>query len=307
MSEKIKAYLYIHISVFLWGFTAILGKLITLSEIPLVWYRILFTVPTFLLLPKVFCQLRQLTRKNILTLGAVGCLIVIHWICFYGSIKVANASIALCCLSLTAFITSIAEPIIRKKSFSKADILFGLLVIPGIVMIFHFESQYVVGIVLGLFAALFSSLFGICNKTMISKGIGEGAVSFVELGLGWLILTCLLPLLGNSFKMDFNLGGSDLIYLLLLAVVCTTIPFILSLKALKQLSAFTVSFSLNLEPVYGFVLAALYFKEHQQFHSEIMIPLINISVKSFYLGAGYILAIVFLNAFMSIKRKPNLT
>jgi drug/metabolite transporter (DMT)-like permease len=282
LQEKTKAYIQIHISVLLWGFTAILGKLIGLRETPLIWYRLLIISAVLLFVPGLFKKARQLPSAVLLKLAGTGFLIAIHWLCFYGSIKYSNVSVALSCLSTTSFFTSLLEPLILKKSLKKYELLLGMLVIPGIYLIFYFTSLYIAGVILGLLAAVLCAVFVPLNKK-ITAGIDPLCVTFVELGSGFVLTSLIMPLYlavfpGTSLQPDLK----DWFYLVILSVFCTILPFTLSIRTLKHISAFSVNLTLNLEPVYGIIMAILFFHENRELNP------------GFYLGTLIILFSVFL-------------
>lgn len=293
MNEQKKAYIQIHICVFLWGFTAILGKLITLRELPLVWLRVLITCISLLFFPKIISNLKIVDSKTIIRLALIGCLICIHWLCFYGSIKYSNVSVALSCLSTASLLTSFVEPLVFKQKVKSYQILLGLMVIPGIYLIFFFTSFYLTGIILGILAALTSSIFTILNKKMVSKA-DTTSITFIELGSGFLFLSLIIPFYLKIFP-DTRLipTTQDLIYMIILSLACTTLPFILSLKALKHISAFASTFAVNLEPIYGIILAIIIFKENNELNT------------GFYLGTLIILSAIF--SYPVLKRKFDKT
>jgi drug/metabolite transporter (DMT)-like permease len=282
-AERRNAYLQLHFSVFLWGFTAILGKLIELREGPLVWYRILITCMSLLLLPRVWKRLKQLKRKDIKALVGIGCLVCTHWLCFYGSIKFSNVSVALSCLSTTSFITSFIEPLFFRTKIKRYELFLGLLIVPGIYMIFHFTKFYAEGIVLGLLAAGLAAVFTTLNKKMVSR-VDTTSITFVELSGGFVFLSIILPFYLSYFpEASMVPTSNDWVYLLILAVGCTTLPYILSLNALKHLSAFASTLSVNLEPIYGIIMAIFFFQENKELNP------------GFYIGTLIILLAVFLH------------
>ncbi len=289
LNEKQKAYIQIHICVFLWGFTAIIGKLIELKEVPLVWFRIFITCLSLLFIPRLWSGLKEIPPKSILQLAIIGCLVCVHWICFYGSIKYSNVSVALSCLSTASLLTSLIEPLVSHKKVKLYEIFLGLIIIPGIYLIFYFTKFYLTGIILGILAALLSSIFTILNKHMVMK-YNSLSITFIELGSGLVFLTFLLPVYIKIFP-DVNLIPSihDLIYLTILALCCTTFPYVLSLKALKHISAFTSTFTVNLEPIYGIIMAIIIFQENKELNS------------GFYLGTSIILVAIFIHPLLRKK------
>jgi len=283
LSPTRKAYLQLHTSVILWGFTAILGKKITLHEVPLVWYRMLITCVALMFLPGVVKQIRTTPAKASLKLVGIGCLVAIHWVCFYGSIKYSNVSIALCCLATTSFMASIIEPVFNRKKIKVYEISLGLLIIPGIAIIVHVSQLYTIGIVLGLFSALLAATFTVLNKMVIDDHHPQG-MTLIELGSGFVFLTLILPLYMHAFPgTPMQPDPHDWIYLVILSVGCTALPFVLALHALKHLSAFASTFTVNLEPVYGILLAIPIFHENKDLDWR------------FYIGAAIILLAVFIH------------
>jgi drug/metabolite transporter (DMT)-like permease len=291
--ETRNAYIQLHISIILWGLTAILGKMITLAGLVLVWWRILFTVGSFLLNPSLFGSLRVVTRAQLGQMAAVGTFIMLHWVCFYTSIKYSNASITLSCLATTAVFTALIGPLWNKKPFKWYEIGLGLAILPGMGLMYGFiPSAYYMGILLGFLSAIFAAIFTVLNKNFLDNTtLSPFVVSFVELAIGFLGVSILVPFYlyftGDSFwpsSVASNYwGANDYVWLLVLSLACTTLPFILSLRSLKQLSAFTTTLSINLEPVYGIVLAWLIFEENKQLGN------------SFYIGIAIVLCVVALH------------
>ena len=278
-----KAYLQLHISVFLWGFTAILGKLISLHELPLVWYRVIFTCLALLFLPGVIGNVRKTPGKQVVKLAGIGCLVCIHWVCFYGSIKYSNVTVSLSCLATTSFMVSLLEPLILRRRLKLYELSLGLLIIPGVYMIFYFTSFYTTGIILGLLSALLAAVFTILNKTFVDAHEPR-SMTFIELGSGMVFLSMLMPLYFYLFPgADRVPLGNDWAYLVLLAVGCTTLPFVLALRALRQLTAFASTLTVNLEPVYGIIMAIFFFQENKQLDLR------------FYFGTCIILLAVFIH------------
>lgn len=281
MNIEKKAYLQIHFCVFLWGFTAILGRLIELKELPLVWFRVLITCFSMLFLPKIFSLLKQVKKEDFIKLFFIGCLVCSHWVCFYGAIKYSNVSVTLSCLAVTSFITSLLDPLVSKKSIKKSELILGFMIIPGIYLIFFFTQFYLTGIILGLLSALLASIFTIMNKKMVDK-VDSTSMTFIELGSGAIFLTLLMPLYLKLFPTATLIpSNNDWLYLLILSLFCTTLPFNLSLKALKHISAFTANFVVNLEPIYGILMAIAIFNENKELNS------------GFYLGTAIILISIF--------------
>ena len=268
-----KAFVQLHIAVFLAGFTAILGKLIELNEGLLVAYRLLITVVILGVVMLIKGELKRIPMKDIIKTSAVGMVIAIHWVCFYGSIKYANVSVGLVCLSAAGFFTAVFEPLILKKKFIVAELLIGLVAIAGIYLIFDFYPEYKTGIIFGLVSSLCSSLFPIFNKQLINR-FSAKTLTLYELGGGLIGMLFLLPLYLYQFPAEYYLPtAADWGWLLILAVLCTIVCFDLQLNALKKISAFTANLAYNLEPVYGIILAFLIFHENKMLHKEFFMGL----------------------------------
>lgn len=283
-------FLHLHLIVFIWGFTAILGALISLDALPLVWFRMglaVFFVWLFILFKKI--KLR-LTRKTLLILVLSGLVIAMHWITFFKAIKVSNISITLGTLSTGAFFASILEPIFYKRKIIWYELFFGLMVIVGLYIIFSVEIRYVEGILLALVSAFLSASFALINGKLASF-YSSSVITFYEL-LGGLFFLSVFLLSNQQFSVGFfKLSGSDWMYLLILSSVCTAYAFIASVKVLRYLSPYTVMLTINLEPVYGIILAALIFKDKEHMSG------------SFYIGALLILSTVILNGIVKNASK----
>jgi drug/metabolite transporter (DMT)-like permease len=277
-----KALLQLHIAVFLAGFTAILGVLIKLNEGLLVWYRLLITVVALFILQYFTKQLQKLPFKAALKIAAVGIIVAVHWVAFYGSVKYANVSVALVCFSAASFFTALFEPIILNKKMNFVELLLGAMAIVGIYIIFDFHPQYKVGIVFGIVSAVGMALFPIYNKQFLET-YSPQTVTLYELSGGLIGLTCLVPLYLMQFPAGYYLPTlSDWAWLVVLALLCTVLSFNLQVSALKKVSAFTTNLTYNLEPVYGIILAFIFFKENEYLNN------------SFYVGLLFILGAVVL-------------
>ncbi len=258
-----KAFLQLHIAVFLAGFTGILGRLITLNEGMIVWYRLLFTAITMWVLFGLMKKINALSFPDILKVSGVGFIAAMHWVTFYGSIKYANVSVALVCFSAIGFFTALFEPLILRKKMNWMELLLGLVTIAGIYVIFHFDSQYKTGIIIGIISSILAALFPIYNREFLKRMNVETLLTWQQTG-GLLVLSALLPAYLSKFPTDHFLPGwSDLGWLLVLSWVCSVIAFQLSGNALKRLSAFTVNLTYNLEPVYGILLAFMVYRENE--------------------------------------------
>ena len=256
-----KAFFQLHIAVFLAGFTGILGKLIDLNEGLLVWYRLLITSVTMWIVFFFMKKLQKISFTDIIKLTGIGFLAALHWVAFYGSIKYANVSVALVCFSSVGFFTALIEPLIYRKQINKTELLLGLLVIVGIYIIFHFDPQYKTGIILGILCAILLAFVIILLRDFLQRINPETTLTYQLTG-GLIALSALMPFYMNHFPTAYIFPNlKDWLWLLFLAWVCSVFAFQLSTRALKKLSAFTVNLSFNLEPVYGIILAFIFFGE----------------------------------------------
>lgn len=295
--DKLKSYLHFHVIVFIWGFTAVLGALISLDAVPLVWYRMLLASGFILLWIKWKNRNLKVSPRLFLTLIIAGIVIALHWLTFFGAIKVSNVSITLALLSTGAFFTSILEPIFYNRKFVGYEIIFGLIVMAGLYIIFKVETEYTLGIILGLISAFLSAVFTLINGKVI-KHAAPSVISFYELFTGVVAISLYLGYITFSSGGDsgfgggfFNVSANDWIYLLILASICTAYAFIASVAVMKHLSPYTVMLTINLEPIYGIFLAFLVFGNKEQMNPQ------------FYYGAAIILSTVVLNGYLKTKRK----
>ncbi|MFT3936002.1 MAG: DMT family transporter [Chitinophagaceae bacterium] len=271
-----KAFIQLHIAVFLAGFTGILGRLITLNEGLLVWWRLLISAATMWLLFLTTKRLQKVSVKEIAAIAGVGLIAALHWVSFYGAIKYANVSVALVCFSSVGFFTAIMEPLLFKTPFRAADILLGLLVIAGIYIIFHFDSRYKTGIIVGLISALLGAVFPIFNRRLMQKMNAETLMTY-ELTGGFIALSLILPFYLQKFPpTHFFPSVHDWPWLLFLCWICSVWAFHLSANALKKITAFTVNLTYNLEPVYGILLAFIIYKENEQLNNSFYLGLVLI-------------------------------
>lgn len=293
MNTEKRAYAELHLAIFLFGFTAILGRLIELNGFEIVWYRMLITFISIFFLPKFIRGIKAIPAPHRWRLAGIGILVSLHWAAFFASIKFSNVTVALSVLATSAFFTSLLEPLIFREKVKKEELLLGLLVIAGMYLIFSFGGGYLYGILLGLAAAFLASLFAILNRKMVSRYQPMG-ITFIEMGSGWLFLTLLLPVYwwwyGTTFPMP---GWNDLFYLLILAILCTTLAYVLALRALRYVTAFTANLSINMEPVYGIVLAFFIFQENQELDNR------------FYIGSIIILLSIFIHTWLARRRRKK--
>lgn len=256
-----KAFIQLHIAVLLAGLTGILGKLITLNEGLLVWYRLLLTAVSLWILAFIRRQAIRISSGDVWRIFGVGSIAAMHWVAFYGSIKYSNVSVALLCFSSIGFFTALVEPLLFRHRIDFVELLLGLLVILGIFFIFQVDPHYKTGILVGLLSSLLGSLFPVLNKRLLQR-IPPETVTLYELSGGFLFLTLLLPVYLYFVPADHLAPGpGDWVWLLVLSLLCTVLAFNLSMSALQRISAFTVNLSYNLEPVYGILLAFVLFRE----------------------------------------------
>jgi len=284
------ALIKLHISVFLAGFTGVLGALIQLNEGLLVWYRIMITVVSLLFLLQVKKQFQRIPASMVWKLLGIGTLIALHWVFFYGSIKMANVSIGLVCFASTGLFTALLEPVFNNKKFSAWDVGLGLISLLGILLIFQFDQRYREGIIAGIVSAILAALFTVLNKRQVNK-IEPRVMMVYELSGGLLLLTLLMPVYLHYYPVESVLPSlSDWCWLLILGWLCTVLAMDLMLQALQKVSAFTQNLSLNLEPVYGIALAFVLFGEQKQLGN------------SFYIGVLLITASVVLQMIRVIRQ-----
>jgi len=290
LESKVKDYLHLHLIVFIWGFTAILGALISVDAIPLVWYRMflasLFIALYFLIRKRSI----KIDVKGILRFFFTGIIIAIHWITFFKAIKVSNVSVALVTMSTGALFASFLEPLFFKRRIKKIEIFLGLLVVGGLYIIFNFESDYYLGIIYALISAFLSALFAVLNGKFVRE-YKPNVISFYQLFFGMFFISIYLIITGGFSKEFFILQTSDWAYLLILSSICTAYAFIASVKVMRSLTPYTVMLTINLEPVYAIVLALIVFGEKEKMNVQ------------FYIGAAIVLSVVLLNGLINNRDK----
>jgi len=269
--------------VVLWGFTSILGRLITLPALALVVWRMALAALLLACLPKVWRGLHRMDAPALRRHAFAGGVIALHWLAFYSAIKLANASVAVACLAVASVFAAIIEPFMTGRRHERRELLLGVLAVPGVwLLVGGIPKEMLGGVAAGIVAAVLTATYASLNKRYWSATAEPAAVTALQLGCGTLLLLAIgLPVLGGETLLTPP-GQSDLGWLLVLAIVCTIAPLLMWLRALQHVSAFTTQLSLNLEPVYAIVLAALIFREHQELTPQ------------FYLGVVVILATVFL-------------
>jgi len=280
----------LHVVIVIWGFTGILGKVISLPSEQLVWFRMLIGAISIGLFAWYSGNISFPSRKQLVQFTLVGAVIALHWLTFFGSIKASNVSIALACLSSGSLFTALLEPLFFKRKILTYEILLGLMVIAALAIIFKFETNYQLGIILSVTSAFLASLFTTVNAKF-AQNTDPVKMSFYEISCGWIILSGWLLLNGIFSKEMFQLNWVDLSSLIALGTICTGFAFLAGVVVMKKVSPFTVSLSLNLEPIYSIILAFLFFNEYKYLTPE------------FYVGAFVILATVLINALVKARMK----
>ena len=293
MSAQRVALLQIHLCVLLWGFTAILGKLIALPALSLVWWRMLLVALVLALLPRVWRTLGQVPPRLLAAYAGIGVLVALHWLTFYAAIKLANASVAVTCIALAPAFVAVVEPLLARRRFDARELLLGVLVVPGVALVVGgIPAHMHTGLLVGIASALLVAVFGALNKRIVERADAL-TVTWLELGAGALFLTLAAPLISDASPWQLP-GPRDGALLAVLAFGCTLLPFALSLMALRSLSAFGAQMAVNLEPVYAIVLAWLLFAEQRELSA------------GFYAGVAIVLAAVFAQPLLQSRaRRPG--
>lgn len=275
----------------MWGFTGILGKLIALDALLIVWHRL--WIAALALAIYMF-----LTKKMILPSGKtlfwsilVGLVVALHWLTFYTSIQLSTASLGILCLSTTTLHVTWLEPLIVGKRFSWIEFMMGIFVIGGIYFVAHdFKGEELQAVAIGLVSALCAGIFSVANGKLAQQTDTPG-LSLTELTTGFIALSCYFLSQGKLNTHLFDMSASDLYWLLFLGVLCTSFAFLATIDIVKRLGAFSVSLSINLEPIYTILLAIVLLKEHKLLQT------------SFYWGAAMILLVVLTNGIWKHKQR----
>nr|WP_297165455.1 DMT family transporter [uncultured Dysgonomonas sp.] len=277
-----QAFIKLHLSILIAGFTGIFGKLISLNEGLLVWYRMLITSLILCLILWAMKKIPVVSKREIFKIGGVGLLLSLHWIFFYGSIKASNVSVGVVCFSVVGFFTAVLEPMINKHRISVKELLFSLITLGGIILIFQFDTQYRMGIILGVVSSGLCALFTIMNKR-VGANHSSMTMLFYEMIGGFVCMSLILPFYLHFIPAESLMPGiPDWVYLFLLSTVCTIGLYLLQIQALKHISAFTVNLSYNLEPIYSIILAIIIFGEAKEL------------TVTFFIGLGIIMLSVLL-------------
>ena len=287
-----KHHFLLHLIVFIWGWSPILGKGISADALQLVWFRIAMTI-VMMGIYLIYIKANILiSLKQLLQLSVIGLIICIHWLCFYGAIKVSNVSVTMAAFSTGTFFTAIVEPLVYKRKVIWYELVMGLIIIAAICLIFSVEFQFGLGIILGVLAAFTASLFSVFNGVLIQDEktpITSPVLSFIELTAALAGLSIFLLFSGSFSETFFSISNQDILLLFILAAVCTVYPFIATVNLMKYLTPYTINLTVNLEGVYGIILASILFHENK------------VLSLTFYVGFAIILAVIFLNAILKQK------
>lgn len=285
------SYLKLHVAVILSGFTGIFGKLISLNEGLLVWYRTFFSAIILFFLIKLTKVITQLNIREKINIGKIGVFIAIHWVFFYASIKYSNISIGVVCYCLTSFFTAIFEPLLNKTKLVFSQLVFSAITLLGISLIFHFDSSYHTGILLGCISSAFAALYTIYNEKLV-KSYDSKVINYYQMVGGTICLGLFMPFYLIFFPVDTVLPSTtDFYYLILLSLFCTVGLYVLFAEALKKIPAFTTNLTFNLEPIYAIILAFVFFNEGKEMS------------QSFYLGLFFVMTSVILQTIISLRKK----
>lgn len=281
-----------HLIVLIFGFTGILGELISLNSVPLVFYRTAIAAVVLAIFVGVAGKMQRLTSSQVLKLVAIGIITAAHWVFFFEAIKVSTISVAVATLASTALFISFLEPAFMRKRIDWREVVLGVVVIIGLVIIFQFETEYKLGIVLAIISAILAALFSVFNGIMI-KEIDAVSISLYEMGAAAVGVFIFLLFTGGISTEFFVISNMDWLWLLLLGTIATAFAFVVSVDVMKVLSPFTVALSINMEPVYSILLALLIFGEKERMST------------GFYAGAFIILAALFVDAWIKKAQRKK--
>ena len=290
LGDKSKSILHFHFIVFIFGFTAILGSLISINSFQIVWFRVLIAALTIIFVIKILKKTIQISLSQLLMLMLCGFLISLHWVFFFEAIKVSNVSVTLSILSLGAFVTSFLEPFFYKKKIVKYEVFLGIIVAVGTIIVFKTQFHYLEGIIYALIAVLLSVFFTLINGKIINY-LPSLTISFYELASGFLILSFILLVRGELTSEIIKITQDDLLWLLILGTLCTGYAFVISVDVMRHLSPYTLMISINMEPIYGMLLAYLILSDKEQMSSQ------------FYVGFSLIFFSVIINGYLKLRAK----
>jgi drug/metabolite transporter (DMT)-like permease len=283
MLAKYKYHIWLHITIVIFGLTGILGKLITTDSYLLVWYRVGIALVCILAYFAFTKFSLKVSKKELLKILLVGIVIAVHWVTFFEAIKQSNVSVALVCFSSSTLFTAILEPLFFRRRIKAYELIFGILITVGLYFIFSFEFKYLVGMILSVVSAALASLFTVCNGILIKETKAK-LISFYELLGAFIVVSIYLLISSKGDLTHFLVPVVDLKWLIILGTLCTAFAFIMSVEVMKKISPYTVTISINLEPIYSIILALIIWPE-----SETM-------SFGFYMGTIIVIATIFLNA-----------
>jgi drug/metabolite transporter (DMT)-like permease len=289
-----KHYLLLHLIVFIWGFSPILGRFIETDAWQLVWFRVALTLFILIGYFLVIKQRFAISARHLWQLAGIGVIIAIHWLAFYGAIKVSNISVTMVAFSTGTLFSAIIEPLLFKRRVRAYEIVIGCIIIGAIALIFSVEFKFWLGITLGIIAAFTSSLFGVLNGLMV-KQVESRLITFYELLAALISLTLYNSITGKFDPTFFQMNSTSWLGLILLAAVCTVFPFIASVSLSKHISPYTIVLTVNLETIYGIIWAILFYQENQQL------------TLYFYVGMFIILISIILNSYLKRRFDTSLS
>jgi len=275
MTDRSKTIIGLHTAVFLAGGTGLFGRFVSISGLPLVWFRMMVAVVTLVVAMALLGKLHKVPFKSILPISLCGAILALHWTAFFASIQASNVSVGVVCIATSCFFTTFLDPLINKKRISLVGLLISFISIAGALVIFSLDIRYRLGIALGLLSAALYALFSILNIRAANKtGEDSSTMLLYELLGGIIFLSLCVPILSIvSPETAIAPSGKDMMYIALLGSIFTVIPFLLQIHALKSLSAFTVNISYNLEPIYSIILAAILFGETKEVNASFWVGL----------------------------------
>jgi drug/metabolite transporter (DMT)-like permease len=286
MTPHARALFQLHVCVALWGITAVLGKLITLSATQLVWWRMLLVTLALACFPRVWRSLAAIPARLIAIYAGIGCVIAVHWLAFYGSVKLANASVAATTMALAPVVVALIEPWVTGARFERHNLLLGIFVIPGVALVVGgLPGDMHLGFWVGVVSAALAGVFNLLNKRYLGQQDAM-AVTWIELGAGFLLIALFSPFMTLDDSTVVLPSVQDSAWLLVLAVFCTLIPFVVSLGTLRHLSAFTTQLAINLEPLYAILLAVLFLGEARELDGLFYLGVLIVLIAVF--GHGYL-------------------
>jgi drug/metabolite transporter (DMT)-like permease len=291
-SDKLKSTLHFHFIVFIFGFTAILGKLISIDAVSLVWYRMVLATAVVALFMAVRRISFALSTKQLYIMLICGVLIALHWVFFFHAVKVSNVSVTLSIMSSGALITALVEPIFYKRTFVWYEIVLGLIVVVALGLIMQTEYHYIEGMMFAFIAILLSVAFTLINGKAIHKSDAR-VMSVYQLGAGAVCMSIILLMQGKFTVELFSISKTDILWILILVIVCTAYAFVVSIAVMRHLTPFSLMLAINMEPVYGILFGILIFGSDEKMSF------------AFYIGTLLILLSVLTNGFLKLKKKMS--